>query len=82
MLIILGALAAYTFIFPLDGKVRAYDAPVTEGYTGDFEKNDVLENLEYIDMGGYYRPETIIERDGYLYSSTHGYLIKTAEDGE
>lgn len=81
LLLIAAALAVYTFLFPLDGKVTAFDAPASNGYTGDFEKNDELKDLSFIDMGGYVRPETVIEREGFLYSSTHGCLIKTAEDG-
>lgn len=81
ILLAAAALAVYTFLFPLDGKVKAFDAPVSGGYTGDFTRNSALSGLSYIDLGGYCRPETVIEKNGYLYSSVHGSLIRTAVDG-
>ena len=81
ILVLLVLAAAYTFLLPLDGKVRAFSAPVSEGYTGDFEKNDALGSLGRIDLGGYEQPETVLYRDGYLYSYCHGKLIRTASDG-
>lgn len=76
-MLLLAALAVYTFCFPLAGKVKSFTPPVSEGYTGDFAENDALSDIEYIDLGGYCRPETIIERDGYLYASVHGKIIRT-----
>ena len=73
--------SVYIFLFPMDGEVKAFHAPVTEGYTGDFQENSRLSSLGRIDIGGYTRPETVLYRDGYLYSSCHGQLIRTAEDG-
>lgn len=81
VLILLAAAAVYTFLFPLDGKVKAYKAPVSEGFTGDFAANDALGTLGEISLDGYTRPETVLYRDGYLYSSCHGQLIRTAVDG-
>lgn len=80
-IVVIAALAIYTFLFPLPGKVKPYNPPVSDGYTGDFAENNILGNLSYINLNGYFRPETIIERDGYLYSSVHGKLLRTAEDG-
>ena len=79
VLIVLAAL--YTFVLPLDGKVKAFHAPASEGYTGDFQQNDRLASLERINLDVYTRPETVLYRDGYLYSSCHGQIIRTAEDG-
>lgn len=79
--VLIAAFAVYTFLFPLDGRVVAFDAPVDAGYTGDFAENSRLSDLSYIDLGGYTRPETIVQRDGYLYASTHESLIRTATDG-
>lgn len=81
LLIIIAAAAVYTFAFPLDGKVKAFESPVLQGYVGDFAENDALSDLSYISLDGYSRPETILYRDGYLYSSVHGKLLRTAEDG-
>ena len=73
--------AVYTFAFPLDGKVKAFHAPVSQGYTGDFQQNSELAVLGEADIGIYTRPETVLYRDGYLYSSCHGQHIRTSEDG-
>ena len=81
LLAILVLAAVYTFLFPLDGKVKAFKAPVSQGYTGDFQANSALAALQKIDLEGYTRPETVLYRDGYLYSSCHGQLLRTAEDG-
>ena len=81
LLIVIALAAVYTFTFPLDGKVKAFNAPVSNGYSGDFQQNSKLASLKKIDLGGYMRPETVIYRDGYLYSSCHGQLIRTSEEG-
>ena len=80
-LCLLAAAAVYTFLLPLDGQVKVFRAPVSTGYTGDFAENNALAAPEKIDLGGYERPETVLYRDGYLYSSCHGQLIRTAVDG-
>ena len=81
LLVLIVLAAVYTFLFPLDGAVKAFHAPVSQGYTGDFQQNSKLDPLKKIDLGGYTRPETVLYRDGYLYSSCHGQLIRTKEDG-
>ena len=65
----------------MEGKVKAFYAPVSEGYTGDFQENRKLSSLSKIEIGGFTRPETVLFREGYLYSSCHGQLIRTEEDG-
>lgn len=80
-LILIALAAVYTFLFPLEGKVKAFDAPETQGYTGDFAENEKLADVSELSLDGYARPETILYRDGYLYSSVHGQLLRTAEDG-
>lgn len=81
LLAVIAAAAVYTFAFPMEGKIKAFDSPVFQGYTGDFAENSALSDLSFLDMGGYFCPETIIYREGYIYSSVHGKLIRTTEDG-
>lgn len=81
LLIIIAAAAVCTFAFPMEGKVKAFDSPALQGYTGDFAENSALADLSYISLDGYVCPETVLSRDGYLYSSVHGKLLRTAEDG-
>lgn len=81
LLILTAAAAAYIFLFPMDGKVKCFNSPVSHGYIGDFAENNALSDLSTISLDGESRPETILYRDGYLYSSVHGRLLKTAEDG-
>lgn len=81
LLCLIGLAAVYTFLFPLEGEVKAYRSPVSEGYTGDFAANDALGSLGRISLDGYTRPETVLYRDGYLYASCHGQLIRTAAGG-
>jgi len=71
----------YTFLYPLDGKIKSFNSPELQGYVGEFEENSRLAELSYLSLDGYYRPETVLYRDGYLYSSVHGKLIRTAENG-
>ena len=66
---------------PLDAKVIKYEAPASEGYTGIFGANDALEDLSYIDISPYARPEHLEYHDGYIYASTHGRIIRVPEAG-
>lgn len=81
LLAVIAAAALYTFAFPMDGRVRAFHAPALEGYTDDFAENSALAGLSFLSLDGGSCPETVLYRDGYLYSSTHGRLLRTAEDG-
>ncbi len=66
---------------PLEAKVMKYEAPSSDGYTGDFAVNDLLSDLSYIDISPYIRPEHLEYSDGYLYASTHGQIIRVPVSG-
>lgn len=59
-----------------------YKQELSAGYTGAFAKNDALDDIELIDLGGYSHPETALMRNGWLYVSVKdGVLLKMREDG-
>ena len=55
---------------------------MSAGYTGAFEKNNALDHVVLLDLGGHSLPETVLVRDGWVYVSVKdGVLLKMREDG-
>ncbi|MGB0906230.1 MAG: SMP-30/gluconolactonase/LRE family protein [Maricaulaceae bacterium] len=68
-------LAAYLAFWPVPVDPQSWDAPISEGYTGDFAPNTDLADLERISIGETYGPEdvaAIMREDGLkIYTSAH-----------
>jgi len=80
LLIILGLLG-YLLLWPVAIKPEAWQAPKSDGYTGQFSSNDNLVNLNQIDLGKFTGPEDVVAKtiDGilYIFAATHqGVIIK------
>ncbi len=58
---------AYALINDWDYSPRAFYPPKHQGYTGILSKNEVLKNVKHLSLHGYYGPEDIAERNGFLY---------------
>lgn len=55
---------------------------INAGYRGVFAKNDALDGVSFLSLNGYARPESVLCRDGYLYTGvTGGVLLRMREDG-
>jgi hypothetical protein len=61
----------------------AWQAPVNNGYVGDFAVNHKLAAIEKLDIGHLTGPEDVaIDRTGRIYASTHeGVILRMAADG-
>ena len=81
VLALIAAAAICFFLIPTEARVTAFRAPESQGYTGSFAENSALAEPGEISLDGFRRPETVLYRDGALYSSVHGQLLRTAEDG-
>jgi sugar lactone lactonase YvrE len=60
-------LIAYGLINDSDYSPLSFYPPQHPGYTGILSKNEVLKNVKYLSLQGYYGPEDIAERNGFLY---------------
>lgn len=56
-------LLAYLLLWPVSVDPVSWDAPVNEGYVGDFAPNDRLSGLERIDIGDIHGPEDVAARE-------------------
>lgn len=66
----------YLLFWPVPVNPVAWDAPLSEGYTGDFELNTRLANLEKLSIGDTYGPEDVdiwVDDSGdvWVYASGH-----------
>jgi len=65
-IIAIGALFAllviYLLTWPVSVSPAAWDAPQSEGYSGDFAPNNDLANLTLLSIGDHHGPEDIAER--------------------
>lgn len=60
----------------------AWQAPVDNGYTGFFEKNEDLQKLEKLPLQGFTGPEDIaFDSEGRIYASTHEGIVRLDADG-
>ena len=56
------AIAAYLAFWPVPVDPVAWDAPASEGYTGQFSQNTDLANLDKISIGEHHGPEDVAGR--------------------
>lgn len=72
----------YLLFWPVSIDPVAWESPKSKGYTGDFEKNNRLEGMNYLSIEEYKEPEHIVCREGWLYAATKtGAIIRVREDG-
>jgi len=75
--LIVEAVLIYLAIWPVDIKPVAWNAPIDQGYVGDFAPNQDLAGLDLIDIGEIHGPEDVASQiiDGRLY------LFVSSQDG-
>lgn len=73
MLVIVAATVLYFAAWPVPIDPVAWDAPIDNGLTGVFDRNNQLSNSRSIDLGEHEGPEDVaLGLDGFLYATTHG----------
>ena len=74
--LVIAAALGYLLFWPVPIDPVAWDAPQSAGYVGDFEPNDELKALKFLQIGGHSGPEEVaIGADGMIYAATHGGAI-------
>ncbi|MEO0786759.1 MAG: SMP-30/gluconolactonase/LRE family protein, partial [Pseudomonadota bacterium] len=83
VLALIAGLIAYLLFWPVPIRPEVWDAPPDPGFTGEFEANQRLANLRFIDLPeGEYGPEDVaLGPDGRVYMALHSGKI-TALDVE
>lgn len=72
----------YLSLWPVDIDPMAWKAPKDRGYTGIFQKNESLQNIELISLNSFIGPEDIaFDAQGRLYAATHQGVIRMEADG-
>jgi len=73
----------YACLYPVSYPPVAYSVNLSNGYTGDFTRNEALANITEFSISPYSGPETILYHDGYLYASVKGgVILKMLPDGK
>ena len=81
ILIVLAVFVAAIWFIPRPAGLW-YKQTLSEGYTGAFASNSALDGVQFLDLGGYSHPETVLVRDGWVYVSVkEGVLLRMREDG-
>ncbi len=77
-------LLLYLLFWPVPVSPRSWQAPVEQGYVGEFSPNQKLQQFDSIGLGGLHGPEAaVISTSGLLYTSTHeGWILRGAVDAE
>lgn len=78
-----GILIGYLMFWPVLIEPVRWNAPVNQGYLGDFAPNDTLQRLSFIELGGEYGPEDVaVSAEGVLYVPVHsGKILKVEFQG-
>lgn len=81
-LIVIGLL--YLLLWPVPVEPVAWDAPVSAGYTGDFQKNHRLKPIELLDIGENEGPESIaVNSKGEIFAAMHsGNIVRLSNNGK
>lgn len=72
---------AYLAFWPVPVQPQKWDAPIDQGFTGDFEANTRLANLERLTIGDFHGPEDVVVtveegREIIYTSSQDGVIIR------
>lgn len=83
VMVVVSALVAYLFLWPVPIVPVSWDAPVAPGYAGVHAVNTKLANLQLIDLHGEVGPEHIaFGPDGKLYTTVaSGNILRMNGDG-
>ncbi|MFS4582753.1 SMP-30/gluconolactonase/LRE family protein [Phaeobacter sp. C3_T13_0] len=81
-LLLLGLLA-YLAFWPVAVSPVAWNAPKNSGYSGKFQPNDRLSELEFVDLDGRTGPEDAdVGPDGLIYLAMHGgEILRIGQEG-
>lgn len=80
--VLVAALLAYLFLWPVPVNPVAWQAPPAPGYTGPHAVNQRLAGLHLIDLGADQGPEHIVVRDGWVYVAVaSGAIVRLKPDG-
>ncbi|SLN30007.1 Virginiamycin B lyase [Roseovarius albus] len=76
-------LLGYLFLWPVPVRPVAWIAPQNLGYIGEFQANDRLAKLEFIELDGRSGPEDAdVGPDGLIYLAMHGgEILRIGNDG-
>jgi sugar lactone lactonase YvrE len=74
--LVIAVALGYLLFWPVPIDPVAWDAPESAGYVGDFEPNEELRALKFLQLDGHSGPEDVaIGADGMIYAATHGGAI-------
>lgn len=80
---VITVVALYLCLWPVPITPQSWDAPISEGYVGDFAPNERLANLDRLDIGNIHGPEDVAARtiNGKLtlFVSSQDGLIRTVD---
>ncbi|MCP4606201.1 MAG: SMP-30/gluconolactonase/LRE family protein [Proteobacteria bacterium] len=83
ILVIIAVFALYFIAWPVPVDPVSWEAPPNPGYTGPFELNERLKDVEILPIGNNHGPEDVaLDRDGRIYGSTlGGNVVRLNADG-
>lgn len=83
LLLIVALIVLYLIAWPVPIEPVAWEAPLNPGYSGAFESNDRLKDIQELPLGDNHGPEDIaLDSQGRIYASTHeGWIVRLQPDG-
>lgn len=76
----LSIIILYLLLWPVSIAPIAWQAPVNDGFTGDFKQNQKLANIEIIPLSDTHGAEAIAHKENIIYASTReGWIIRYDE---
>ncbi len=83
LLLIVTLIVLYLTTWPVPIEPVAWEAPFNPGYSGAFESNELLKDIQKLPLGDNHGPEDIaLDSQGHIYASTHeGRIVRLQPDG-
>lgn len=83
LLLIIALVALYLIAWPVPIEPVAWEAPSNPGYSGAFESNQRLKDIQKLPLKDNHGPEDIaLDSQGRIYASTHeGRIVRLLPDG-
>lgn len=83
LLLIIAFVALYLIAWPVPIEPVAWEAPFNPGYSGAFESNQRLKDIQKLPLRDNHGPEDIaLDSQGRIYASTHeGRIVRLLPDG-
>ncbi|MDG1773770.1 MAG: SMP-30/gluconolactonase/LRE family protein [Oceanicoccus sp.] len=79
-LVVITTLFTYLLFWPVAIDPVSWDAPVSQGYTGSFQQNDLLKDIEEIELSDTHGPEGLALINGEIYMATReGWILRYNE---